>query len=81
MNYLLAAATLTMMGYMLWVTMFHLRRDRVRGEREASRGRFAFRPRERLGLLLKRAFRPSAENPQWEDPLLSRLSEIRSDRG
>ncbi len=81
MNYLLAAATLTMMGYMLWVTMFRLRRDRVRGEREATRGKFAFRPRERVRLLLNRAFRPSADKTEWEDPLISRLSDIRTDRG
>ena len=81
MNYLLASATLAMMGYMLWVTMFRLRRDRVLGEREVTRGKFAFRPRERVRLLLNRAFRPSAEKPEWEDPLLARLSQIRTDRG
>jgi hypothetical protein len=81
MNYLLASATLAMMGYMLWVTMFRLRRDRVLGEREFTRGKFAFRPRDRVRLLLDRAFRPSVEKTEWEDPLLARLSEIRTDRG
>ncbi len=80
MNYLLASATLAMMGYMLWVTMFRLRRDRVLAEREVTRGQFAFRPKERARLLLNRAFRPSAEATEWEDPLISRLSEVRTDR-
>jgi hypothetical protein len=81
MNYFLAAAVLAMMGYMLGVTMFRMRRDRVLGEREITRGTFAFRPKERVRLLLNRAFRPSAEKTEWEDPLISRLSEIRTDRG
>ena len=81
MNYLLAAATLAMMGYMIGVTMFRMRRDRVLGQREVTRGKFAFRPRERVRLLLDRAFRPSTEKPEWEDPLLARLSETRTDRG
>lgn len=80
MNYVLAAATLAMMGYMLGLTMFRMRRDRVRAEREVTRGMFAFRPRERARLLLNRAFAPAIEKAPWEDPLLSRLSEIRSDR-
>ena len=81
MNYLLASATLAMMGYMLWVTMFRLRRDRVRAEREVTRGKFDFRPRKRVRLLLNAAFRPSVEKAEWEDPLLARLSETRTDRG
>jgi hypothetical protein len=80
MNYVLAAATLAMMGYMLGLTMFRMRRDRVLAEREITRGKFAFRPRERVRLLLNRAFAPSSEKAQWEDPLISRLSEIPTDR-
>ena len=80
MNYVLASTTLAMMGYMLWVTLFRLRRDRVLAEREITRGKFAFRPRERVRLLLDRAFRPAPEKAEWEDPLISRLSEIHTDR-
>jgi hypothetical protein len=75
MNYLLAAATLAMMGYMLGVTMLRMRRDRVLAQRHLTRGKFAFRPRERARLLLNRAFRPSPEKAEWEDPLLTRLSQ------
>jgi hypothetical protein len=77
MNYLLAAATLAMMGYMLGVAMLRMRRDRVLAQRHLTRGKFAFRPRERLRLLLNRAFRPAAEAAEWEDPLLTRLSQHR----
>jgi len=79
MNLLLASATLAMMGYMLWVTMFRLRRDRVLSAREVTRGKFAFRPRERVRLLLNRAFRPTVEKPQWEEDLIARLSRRQGD--
>jgi hypothetical protein len=80
MNYFLAAATLTMLGYMLGVTIFRMRRDRVLAEREVTRGKSAFRPRERARFLLDRAFRPATEKPDWEDALVSRLSEVEPDR-
>ena len=76
MNYLLAASVLAMMGYMLGLTTFRMRRDRVLSHREATRGTFAFRPRERVRLMLDRAFRPAADKPPWEDPLISHLSKI-----
>lgn len=74
MNYFLAAAVLAMMGYMIGVTMFRMRRDRVFAQREVTRGKFAFRPKERLRLLLNRAFLPPAETAPWEEALVSRLA-------
>jgi hypothetical protein len=78
MIYLIPAATAAMLGYVFWLAVFRLRRERVRSERELSRGKFAFRPKERLRFLLGRSFGVTKEKPEWEDPLVSRLSEIPS---
>ena len=78
-NYLLAAATLVMMGYMLAVATFSMRRDRILAQREVTRGKFALRPRDRVRLLLNRAFRPAADKAEWEEPLLSSLSNTQRD--
>ena len=56
MLYVIPAATAAMFGYMIWLAVFRMRRDRVWSEREQSRGKFAFRPRERLRFLLHRSF-------------------------
>ena len=80
-NYVFAAAILAMMGYMLTVTMLRMRRDRVLAQRAVTRGKFAFRPRERVRMLLNRAFHPAPEKAEWEDPLLSRLSSGGPNRG
>jgi hypothetical protein len=77
MIYLLAAATAGMFGYMLWMVAFRLRRDRVSAERDLTRGKFAFRPKERLRFLLNNAFEVPAQKEQWEDSLASCLSEPR----
>ncbi len=80
MNYFLAAASLAMMAYMLGVTMLRMRRDRILSQRDLTRGKFAFRPRERARLLLNRAFRPSPDKADWEDPLVASLSQIQPPR-
>ena len=79
MNYFFAASVLAMMGYMIGVTMFRMRRDQVFAQRKVTRGKFAFRPKERLRLLLNHAFRPPAETPPWEEALVSRLATTRVD--
>lgn len=66
-----------MLAYMMWAAFVRLRRDRVKTERERSRGRFAFRrPKERLRFLLKRSFQVSEEEAPWEKPLVSSLSDV-----
>ena len=77
MLYLLPAAIAAMLAYMFWLAVFRMRRDRVMSERELSRGKFAFRPRERVRFLLNRSFSLSNDRPEWEEPLVSRLDEIR----
>ena len=74
MVYMIAAATAGMLGYMLWLLLFRLRRDRVASERNLSRGKHAFRPRERLRFLLNRAFHVPKDKPEWEDPIVSSLA-------
>jgi hypothetical protein len=76
MIYLIAAATAGMLVYMLWLLLFRLRRDRVVTDRKLTRGKFAFRPRDRLRFLLKRSFDVPEDKPQWEDPILMRLSDV-----
>ena len=69
-----------MLGYMYWLLVFRLRRDRVKAERERTRGKFAFRrPRDRVRFLLKRTFNPAPDKPEWEDALLSSLAEAPAD--
>jgi hypothetical protein len=76
MFYLLPAATIAMLGYVFWRAVFRMRRDRLSATREITRGRFAFRPRERVRYLLNRSFNVSKEKPEWEGPLVARLEEI-----
>ena len=76
MIYLISSVTAAMIGYMAWRLLFHMRRDRIHTERKLTRGRFAFRPKERLRFLLRRSFDVSPEEPAWEDPLLSSLARI-----
>jgi hypothetical protein len=74
MIYPLVAITAAMSGYMVWLLVFRLRRDRVLAQRDLTRGKFAFRPKDRLRFLLKRSFDVPAEKPEWEDRLVSGLS-------
>ena len=76
MFYLIPALTAGMLGFMVWRLLFRLRPDRVATERKLTRGKFAFRPKDRLRFLLKRAFDLPRDRPQWEDPLVSRLADI-----
>ena len=76
MIYLISSVTAAMIGYMAWRLLFHMRRDRIHTERKLTRGRFAFRPKERLRFLLRRSFDVSPEEPAWEAPLLSSLARI-----
>jgi hypothetical protein len=74
-NYVLAAAIAVMWGWILYLTL-RLRHDRVKTQREMTRGRFVFRrPRDRVRFLLGRAFRPTAETAEWEGALLARMNE------
>ncbi len=72
----LAGATTAMLGFMLWQATFRMRRDRVAAQRELSRGKHAFRPKERMRFLLNRAFGTVDDKAEWEEPLVSRLSEV-----
>lgn len=76
-SFLLPALTVSMLGYMVWAVTVRLRRDRVQTERERNRGRFAFRrPMERVRFLLTRTFHTPEQEPEWEKPLVSSLSEV-----
>jgi hypothetical protein len=75
MFYVLPALTLSMLGYMVWLVTFKLRRERVATERETTRGKRAFsRPKQRLRFLLHRSFQVPEEKPEWEEPLVSTLA-------
>jgi hypothetical protein len=76
MLYLIPAATALMLAYVAWMAIFRLRRERVLSERKRTRGKFAFRPKERLRLLLGRAYHVGEERPEWEDELVSRLAAV-----
>jgi hypothetical protein len=76
MIYPLVAITAAMSGYMAWLLVFRLRRDRVLAQRDLTRGKFAFRPKDRLRYLLKRSFDVPPERPDWEDRLVSGLSGV-----
>jgi hypothetical protein len=75
MFYLIPAATLLMLGYVFWRAAFQMRRDRLSLTREQTRGKFAFRPKDRLRFLLGRSFAVPEEKPEWEEPLVARLAE------
>lgn len=72
---LIPASIAAMLGYMLWSASFRLRPDRVRAERDRKRGKFAFRPKERIRFLLNRSFSVPDEKIEWEDALVSRLAQ------
>jgi hypothetical protein len=74
-NYVLAAAIAAMWIYIVWLTL-RLRGERVRTQRQQTRGRFAFRRKDRIRFLLGRAFKDAPDRPDWEDPLLARLGEV-----
>ena len=76
MIYLISSVTAAMIGYMAWRLLFHMRRDRIHTERKLTRGRFAFRPKERLRFLLHRSFDVAPDQPEWEVSLLSSLARI-----
>lgn len=71
--YLFPAAVLAMLAYMFWSVAFRLRRDRVMDLREIDRGRRIFSRRYRIRYLLGRSFKVSAEEPEWQPALVSRL--------
>lgn len=73
MIYPLVAITAAMSGYMVWLLVFRLRRDRVLAQRDLTRGKFAFRPKDRVRFLLKRSFDVPRERAEWEDRLVSGL--------
>ncbi len=75
MLYLLPAATVVMLGYIFWRTAFRLRHDRLKVKRTRSRGKFRFSPRERLRSLLNASFAVPEERPDWENRLVSRLTD------
>lgn len=74
MIYLIPALTLSMLGYIAWLAVYRLRRDRISTERHLRRGKSGFRPKERIRFLLQRSFHVSKDKPEWEDPLVSRLA-------
>ena len=71
--YTIAILTALMLAFIAWSAVFRLRHDRIKMERELTRGKFAFRPKERARLLLKRSFPVAEGKPHWEDPLVSNL--------
>lgn len=71
---LLAAAVLGMFGYMLWSAAYAMRKERIRNQREATRGRHAFTRMHRARLLLQRAF-GNPEEPAWQPAMLERLGD------
>lgn len=74
MLYFIQAATVLMFLGMLWLAFVRLRPDRVTTKRRLTRGKFAFRPRERMRLLLNSSFKLPEDRPEWEDPLVARLA-------
>jgi hypothetical protein len=71
--YAVALLTALMLGFIAWSAVFRLRRDRVRTQRTLSRGKFAFRPKERARFLLERSFPIPEAKPHWEGPLVASL--------
>lgn len=80
MLYLIPAAIIIMSGYMVWLLVFRLRRDRVHAERNLTRGKFAFQPKDRARFLLNRAFKVPEKEAGWEEPVVSSLSTNRNAR-
>lgn len=75
MFYMLPAATVAMLGFVFWRTVFRLRKDRLMLTRAQTRGKYALRPRDRLRLLLNRSFQVTDDKPEWEEPLVAKLAE------
>jgi hypothetical protein len=73
-NALLAAAITAMWIYIVVLTL-RLRRDRVKTQRELTRGKYAFRRRDRVRFLLGRAFGTAPERAEWEKALLARIND------
>lgn len=81
MLYVIPATIAVMSGYVAWLLLFRLRRDRVQAERQLTRGKFAFQPRHRVRFLLDKTFGVPQEKPDWEDPLVSKLRTPQSGTG
>lgn len=79
MIYIVSTATLIMLGYMMWRASVRLRHDRVKTERQLTRGRHAFRPMDRIRFLLGRSFRLE-DKAEWEEPLVSSLDKAAAER-
>ena len=69
---ILASAVLGMFGYMFWGAAYAMRKERIRNQREATRGVHAFTRKHRARLLLQRAF-GEAEEPVWQPAMIERL--------
>jgi hypothetical protein len=66
MIYLLAAAAVTgMLGFMFFRIAYTLRQERVRNQREATRGQHSFTKRDRARLLLRQAFK-APQDAAWQ---------------
>jgi hypothetical protein len=76
MIYAIPAATAFMLGYIMWSAAFRMRRDRIKSQRESTRGKFAFRPKDRLRFLLSRSFPLPEDKPGWEEPIVSDLARL-----
>ena len=70
---ILASAVLGMFGYMFWGAAYAMRKERIRNQREATRGVHAFTRKHRARLLLQRAF-GAPEEPSWQPAMLERLA-------
>ncbi|MDB5668069.1 MAG: hypothetical protein JWL74_1019 [Alphaproteobacteria bacterium] len=66
---ILATAVLGMFGYMFWGAAYAMRRERIRNQREATRGRHAFTRIHRARMLLRRAF-GEPEEEVWQPAML-----------
>ena len=75
MLYLVPVLTALMLGYMAWAIVFRMRRDRIRTERELTRGKATFRPMHRMQFLLRRSFEPPQDSPAWERDLVGSVGE------
>jgi hypothetical protein len=64
-----------MLGYMAWAIVFRLRRDRIKTERELTRGKAVFRPMHRMQFLLRRSFEPPQDSPDWERELVASVAD------
>jgi hypothetical protein len=76
MLYLVPVLTLSMLGYMAYAIVFRLRRDRIKTERELTRGKAVFRPMHRMQYLLRRSFEPPRDRPDWEQELINSAANV-----